>query len=243
LHGENKVKIIGAQQAKVAHNYKNIKEKLCKTNSAIWFNKTCRLEQLQPNYIHININGCSKQCYSTKKAAIQFRLTQEIKFLYKKKTFLNTQLYKAHLECANYWNSLWPTVQLSLNEIIPSSNEARYNKLKKKLEHLHVTQNKQYTRQQDNTTSNPFYARVKNLFNVKFSKEEINILETGHNYALEAQPKHYLRDPIIDTENAIQQLDSKLHNVYRFMASKEIAQISSSVTVNYTHKRKLYITK
>jgi hypothetical protein len=77
---------------------------------------------------------------------------------------------------------------------------------------------------------------------VKFSKEEINILETGHNYALEAQPKHYLRDLIIDTENAIQ-LDSKLRNVYRFVANKKIAQISSSVTVNYTHKRKLYIAK
>jgi hypothetical protein len=96
----------------------------------------------------------------------------------------------------------------------------RYNKLKKKLEHLRVTQNKQYTRQQENTACNVFYARVKNLSNVKFSKEEINIFETGHNYALEPQPKHYLRDPIIDTENAIQEVDSKLHNVYMFMASK-----------------------
>jgi hypothetical protein len=59
MHGE-KVKIINAQQARVSYNYKNMKQKLLKTNSAIWFNKVCRQEQLQPNYIHINVNGPSK---------------------------------------------------------------------------------------------------------------------------------------------------------------------------------------
>jgi hypothetical protein len=44
MHGEGKVKIISAQQARVSHNYKNIKEKLRKTNPAIWFNKICELE-------------------------------------------------------------------------------------------------------------------------------------------------------------------------------------------------------
>ena len=33
--------------------YKNIKRKLYKTNAAIWFNKTCRVKQLTPNYINI----------------------------------------------------------------------------------------------------------------------------------------------------------------------------------------------
>jgi hypothetical protein len=80
MHGENKVKIINAQQARISYNYKNITEKLLKTNSAIWFNKICRQEQLHPNYIHINVNGPSKQSSNTKKAAIRYRLTQEIKY-------------------------------------------------------------------------------------------------------------------------------------------------------------------
>jgi hypothetical protein len=52
---------------------------------------------------------------------------------------------------------------------------------------------------------------------------------------------YFLRDLIIDTENAIQHLDN-LYNVYRFIANK-ITQIMSSTTINYAHKRKLYIAK
>jgi len=56
LHG-TKMKIISAQQARTYNNYKNTKEKLLKTNAAIWFNKMCIVKGLKPNYIHIKING------------------------------------------------------------------------------------------------------------------------------------------------------------------------------------------
>jgi hypothetical protein len=36
---------------------KKKKEKLQKTIASIWFNKTCKSEQLQPKYIHIKVNG------------------------------------------------------------------------------------------------------------------------------------------------------------------------------------------
>jgi len=42
MHGPQDVKFLGAQQAKQIYQYKNTKEKLCKTNAAIWFNKICR---------------------------------------------------------------------------------------------------------------------------------------------------------------------------------------------------------
>jgi len=41
MHGSTKVKFTNAKQAKEVHAYKNIKQKLYKTNAAIWFNKTC----------------------------------------------------------------------------------------------------------------------------------------------------------------------------------------------------------
>jgi hypothetical protein len=119
------MKIINAQQAKVFYNYENIKEKLLKTNSAIWFNKVCRQEQLQPIYTHVNVSGTSRQSNNTKKAAVRYRLSQEIKFLYRKKSTLNTQLYKAHLEGANYWISLWPIVQSSISQKVSTANETR----------------------------------------------------------------------------------------------------------------------
>jgi hypothetical protein len=42
MHGPENVKFVNAQQAKQIHQYNNIKEKLYKTNAAIWYNKTYR---------------------------------------------------------------------------------------------------------------------------------------------------------------------------------------------------------
>ena len=42
-----------AQQAKMCNIYQNIKLKLWKTNTAIWFNKMCRTKQLSARYIRI----------------------------------------------------------------------------------------------------------------------------------------------------------------------------------------------
>jgi hypothetical protein len=89
MHGEYKVKFCNAQQAKSAYSYRKIKEKLHKTNASIWFNKICKMEQLSPKYIHITVNGNNRQSLNTKKAAIIYRINQELKFLYKKKCLLN----------------------------------------------------------------------------------------------------------------------------------------------------------
>jgi hypothetical protein len=37
------LKLINSQQAKTTYSYKNTKQKLHRTNAAIWFNKMCRL--------------------------------------------------------------------------------------------------------------------------------------------------------------------------------------------------------
>jgi len=55
MHGLTNLKICVAKQAKLIFQYKKIKIKLYKTNAAIWFNKTCRIKQLTPNYIKIRI--------------------------------------------------------------------------------------------------------------------------------------------------------------------------------------------
>ena len=56
------IKIVNAQRAKLNNNYKNTKLKLLKTNAAIWFNKMCKIKQLKPNYINIEINELNPQC-------------------------------------------------------------------------------------------------------------------------------------------------------------------------------------
>jgi hypothetical protein len=128
-----------------------------------------------------------------------------------------------------------------LNVKISEINEARYNKLNKKLELR--TKHKHHTDQNNKTNTNTFYTRIKNLSNIKFNKEALDILETGLNYAFESQPEHFIRDLIIDTENAIQHVDNNLHNTYRFLTGQRIKQIMTSNTLNILHKTKMHIAK
>jgi hypothetical protein len=41
MQGMNNIKYADVQQAKAVYNYKNTKERLYKTNTAIWFNIIC----------------------------------------------------------------------------------------------------------------------------------------------------------------------------------------------------------
>jgi len=54
-----------AKQARQIHQYKKIKIKLYKNNTAIWYNKTCRIKQLIPTYINIRINSNNPRCQSS----------------------------------------------------------------------------------------------------------------------------------------------------------------------------------
>jgi general stress protein 26 len=44
------------KRARISHDYKSTKEKLWKTNTAVWFNKSCKSLQLTPNYSNIKIS-------------------------------------------------------------------------------------------------------------------------------------------------------------------------------------------
>jgi len=48
MHGLPNLKICIEKQAKQIFHYKEIKIKLYKTNATIWFNKTCRINPLNP---------------------------------------------------------------------------------------------------------------------------------------------------------------------------------------------------
>jgi hypothetical protein len=47
MDGIDNIKFVNAQQAKLIY-YKNIKEKLHKTNAFIWFNKICKITTTPP---------------------------------------------------------------------------------------------------------------------------------------------------------------------------------------------------
>ena len=58
---------------------------------------------------------------------------------------------------------------------------------------------------------------------------------------MEQEPKKYINELIIDTENAIRHLESKIQNTYRYLATKRIKQIKEINKYNPVHKRQQYI--
>jgi len=130
------LKFASATQAKEIFDFKNLKRRLHKTTAAIWFNKTCRSKQLTPTYISIKISGNSRRDKNTLRAAMHFRLNQEIRFLHIKKAKLNEQLYYKHLECAALWPSCWQSILCIINDNLQREMDTHYENLNKKLDTL-----------------------------------------------------------------------------------------------------------
>ena len=108
-----------------------------------------------------------------------------------------------------------------------------YEKLNCKLDSLtqqtrSVYKHKEYTQTER--------SRIINLTNITFTKEQINTLKLGPQYAIEKNPKLYINELIIDTENAIRYLQSNIQNTFRYLAAKKIKQTKESNRHNTMHK-------
>jgi len=55
MHGINSIKLINVQQVRIIHHYKTSRNNFT-TNAAVWFNKICGFNHLNPEYIHIQVN-------------------------------------------------------------------------------------------------------------------------------------------------------------------------------------------
>jgi len=229
---------MNAPQAKTHIKYKNTKLKLLKTNAAIWFNKVCRTKGVKPNYINIRTNGRSLQDKKTTTNAIRFRINQEIKFLYRKKQHLNQQLYCTHLECAHQYAGMWQHINENIDHQLNNIMETQYAKLNKKLD----TITNQKTNQNNNNKKIPQNNnRIINLTNIKFTQEQLQTLSYGPNFSIEQIPKRFINESIIDTENAIRNLEPRIQGTYRHLATKQIKHTLNNSRCNTLHKRNQYI--
>jgi hypothetical protein len=93
---------------------------LCCAN--IYFNKQCLSKNIIPNYAKCSIPHTSPAAKVTQRKTHLLRITEEIKFLYKKKEFLNTQVYKAHLQAASTWGNAWFIISDNIHETIRPRN-------------------------------------------------------------------------------------------------------------------------
>jgi hypothetical protein len=74
------------------------------------------------------------------------------------------------------------------------------------------------------------------MSNITFTKEHTNTLKLGLQYAIERNPKQYINELIIDTENAIRHLQSNIQNTFRHMAAKKIKQIKNLTDIIFCIK-------
>jgi hypothetical protein len=124
------------------------------------------------------------------KMATNYRISQEIKFLYIKKTQLNEQLYQLHQECAKKWRRAWCIIQEQKDQHLTREMEKHYDNLNHKIDQL---TNKQQRRNEANSRSHPhqFYNRVTNLTTINFTPEETALLNKGLQHSSEQPINRY----------------------------------------------------
>jgi len=94
------VPVLFASQAKHINQYKNLRTKVVNCCANIYFNRQCIKQGIVPKYASIKIPNTSPTSKMTQKKVQITRMKEEIKYLYKKKDFLNKSLYTAHLKVA-----------------------------------------------------------------------------------------------------------------------------------------------
>jgi uncharacterized membrane protein YgaE (UPF0421/DUF939 family) len=97
---------------------------------------------------------------------------------------LNTQLYKIHLKCANYWNNIWAYIQESIERKLQDETEELYMKLNRKIDNLMKGKDTR-TKHNHIHQQHKFYKRTINLMNIFFTKEELETLDLGLQHSTE----------------------------------------------------------
>jgi hypothetical protein len=129
---------------------------------------------------------------------------------------------------------VWQYVQNNIESKLSEHMKKLYERLNSKLDSLTQKKTKTKTNTKKTQTEN---SRVINLTNITFTKEQINTLKLGPQYAIEKNPKLYINELIIDTENAIRHLQSNIQNTFRYLKAKKIKRIRESNRHNTLHKR------
>jgi hypothetical protein len=101
-------KLISAGQNYPINNYKNIKGKLLKCNSNIYFNRQCISKIIIPKFYHAKIpNSLPGAKFKIFKAKKKKRIKDKLKFLYTKNKKLKERLYSIQLKLTREWTNAW----------------------------------------------------------------------------------------------------------------------------------------
>jgi hypothetical protein len=122
--------------------------------------------------------------------------------------------------------------------------DGHYKNLNQQLDALqHKQQQKKHNPAHNNQTQH-FYPRTVNLTNIKFTSDEMNMLNNGLQHSITQPLKKYWTNTIIETEQAIKLLDVKLQQPFRIIATKKLKQMyTNDNQCNIMQKRQAYTIK
>jgi len=113
-----------------------------------------------------------------------------------------------HLECAYQCNGAWQHIYSSIETKLNKKLDTLYHKLNKKINAL----TKQFQTTHNDKKNRDTQPSLTNFTHISFQKEHVITLALGPSYTLERDHKQYINELIIDTENTIRQLESKIQS-------------------------------
>jgi hypothetical protein len=223
---------ITASQAKSVNSYKNIRTKLLQCCANIYFNKQCVTKRIIPTYAKIKVPYTSPASGITQHKVQTLRIKDEIRFPYRKKEQLNTQLYRAHIGAANEWGPVWNMLSQPIHDNINTHMEKKIQMPERKLKKL--------TQQQTNNHTNApnFYPRVVNNTNIVFNEDENVLLRKGLKYKLHFKPKQWIHTLAMEAETAVTLLPALDQDPIRYQVARNLERLlrqTNGKTLNITH--------
>ena len=137
------------------------------------------------------------------------------------------------------WWLYWHAIDNIINSNLQDEMESHYEKLNRKLDRLlkeqkgHTTKGKQQK----------FHPRTVNLTNIHFTKEEMELLDTGLQCNLQKPSATTWTNLAIETEQAIRLPDDAIQDSFRIMAAKNLKEIRNTIHCSITHKRQTHVLK
>ena len=132
---------------------------------------------------------------------------------------LNRELYRRHLQVAQEWGRWWNVVHESILQKINTEMERKYKIMDEKIKRL--IQNHAHKPKTDIS----FYPRVVNNTNIKFSDEEIELINKGLKCNLGSKQKQWINNLAMEAEMAIMLLPPGEQDYIRHHVAKNITRL------------------
>ena len=119
--------------------------------------------------------------------------------------------------------------------------EKHYENLNRKLDKLNNS-HQQRTRRAAQGHQQEFYPCNVNLTDIKFTKEELELMDMGLQYNIQQASKTNWTNLVIETEQAIRLMEARNQDAYRILAAKKLKQLQHNLNNSSTkHKRQIHL--